>query len=205
MRAKNENPADIKLPMPIKTPRLIIRPPQKDESQALFDAIQESLPQLSPWLVWSRYHQSLVDTQQYTAQAMEKWMDRAELPMRVFDREDGSFIGGSGFVSADWQVGAFEIGYWVRASRHGEGLISEAVTAVTRWAFDALEANRVCIRADVDNTRSRAIPERLGFALEGIMRNDALSPAGDLRDTALYARITADGLPALDVTWGGEA
>lgn len=193
------------LQMPILTGRLVIRPPQADESQALFDAIQESQDHIAPWLAWSRFHKELADTQKYTMQAMEKWMERSELPMRVFDRADGGFIGGCGFVATDWNVRAFEIGYWVRSTRHGEGLVSESVNAVTRWAFDTLGAVRVCIRADSTNDRSRAVAERLGFELEGVLRRDSHSPAGELRDTAIYSRLGKDGLPELDVTWGAKS
>lgn len=201
---KEQQTEQPELLMPILTPRLVIRAPQKGESQAMFDAIQESIDHIGPWLAWAKFHNTLADTEKYTLTSMEKWMERKELPMRIFDRDDGSFVGGCGFVAADWQVRAFEIGYWVRSSRHGQGLVSEAANAVTRWAFDTLDANRVCIRADATNARSRAVPERLGFELEGILRRDSRSTKGELRDTAMYSRIAKDGLPELDVVWGQD-
>ena len=53
--------------------------------------------------------------------------------------------------------------------------------------FERLHAARVEIRTDVDNSRSWKIPERLGFALEGVLRRDTRTPDGELRDTKVYA------------------
>ena len=87
----------------------------------------------------------------------------------------------------DWTVPRFEIGYWCRTSRVGHGYVSEAVAAITRFAFETLHAARVEIRTDVANSRSFRIAERLGFTLEGILRRDSRTPDGELRDTRVYA------------------
>ncbi len=69
--------------------------------------------------------------------------------------------------------------------------MTEAVQGITRFAFRELHARRVEIRCDARNRKSRAIPERLGFTLEGILKNDDLSADGtQLRDTCVYAKIT---------------
>ncbi|HEU6455225.1 MAG TPA: GNAT family protein, partial [Roseateles sp.] len=59
---------------------------------------------------------------------------------------------------------------------------------LTALAFDTLRAQRVEIRCDVRNTRSRAVAERCGFELDGILRRDALAVDGSVRDTAVYSR-----------------
>jgi len=98
-------------------------------------------------------------------------------------------IGGSGLHRIDWSVPRFEIGYWVRTPETRRGYVTETVHALTTFAFDELGAQRVEIRADVRNTRSRAVPERLGYELEGVLRRDCLDPQGRPRDTAVYSRI----------------
>ena len=87
----------------------------------------------------------------------------------------------------------FEIGCWIRASAQGQGDVSEAVQALTRMAFSELQARRVEIRMDEKTLRSRAVAERCGFELEGVLRCDALSPNGEPRDTRVYSRIAAAG------------
>jgi RimJ/RimL family protein N-acetyltransferase len=109
-------------------------------------------------------------------------------------RRTDVFVDGSGLHRVDWTVPKFEIGYWVRKRFERQGYISEAVLGITQFAFEALGARRVEIRVDDRNVRSWRVPERLGFVLEGIMRNEARDVEGRLRDTRVYAKIRTDSM-----------
>jgi RimJ/RimL family protein N-acetyltransferase len=102
---------------------------------------------------------------------------------------EGDFVGGSGLHRVDWALRSFELGYWCRRSHCGLGFVGEAVRALTAMAFDALGARRVHIRMDALNAPSRRVAERCGFALEGVLQSEALSPRGEPRDTCVYARV----------------
>ena len=110
----------------------------------------------------------------------------------LFLKNSLTLVGGSGLHRIDWEVPRFEIGYWVRKRFEGQGYISEAVAGITRFAFDRLKARRVEIRVDDRNERSWRIPERLGFRLEGTLRNDVRGVNGELRSTRVYAMIRDD-------------
>ncbi|MNI91389.1 putative ribosomal N-acetyltransferase YdaF [compost metagenome] len=98
-------------------------------------------------------------------------------------------MGSSGLHRIDWQTRKFEIGYWVRTSCSRQGYISEAVAAIADYAIRELGANRIEIRCDSRNTQSARVAERLGFTLEGIIRNDKRDVAGTLRDTLLFSKV----------------
>ena len=66
--------------------------------------------------------------------------------------------------------------------------MTEAVQGITDFAMRELKARRIEIRCDSLNTKSRAIPEKLGFALDGILKNDSVSVDGNLRDTCIYSK-----------------
>lgn len=63
-----------------------------------------------------------------------------------------------------------EIGYWLSANHQGKGVITKSCRCMMTYAFEELKLNRLVIRAAVENHRSRAIAERLGFVQEGIAR-----------------------------------
>lgn len=61
---------------------------------------------------------------------------------------------------------------------------------LTEFAFNQLGANRLTIRCDPRNVKSKAVAERAGFQLEGILKNDEWSIDGTvLTDTCIYANI----------------
>ncbi len=68
--------------------------------------------------------------------------------------------------------------------------MTEAVKRIEKFAFEKLGARRVEIRCDEENMKSRSVAERAGFTLEGILKQDSLSPDGNvLRNTCIYAKI----------------
>ncbi len=71
--------------------------------------------------------------------------------------------------------------------------MTEAVQGISDFAFNVLKARRVEIRCDTLNVRSRLIPERLGFILEGTLRKEDIAvDGGTLRDTFIFAKIDDD-------------
>src|SRR5690606_33172656 len=132
----------------------------------------------------------LAETEATLIEAEANFKLRKDLRLHFFLKETGQFIGSTGLHRIDWEVRKFEIGYWVDNRYEGKGYVTEAVERITQFAFEELEANRVEIRCDPDNVRSRAVANRLDFELEGILRNDTISKVGNkLRDTCIYAKI----------------
>jgi ribosomal-protein-serine acetyltransferase len=170
--------------------RVIVRPHRLDDFDALWDAIQQSRDELRPWLPFA--DQSEEQLRDWLARVVAKWITREIMGMGIIERASGQLIGNIGLMVRGWNIGSFEIGYWLRTSAAGHGYMSEAVRLVTDFAFDHLDANRVMIRCDAENARSAAVPQRLGFALEGRMRRDFAAPNGAIRDTLVFSMIRDD-------------
>lgn len=84
--------------------------------------------------------------------------------------------------------------------------MTEAIHALTRFTFQVLRANRLEIRCDTANSRSKKLAERIGFQLKGTLHNHRLDPhTKALSDTLIYARINLNNLPKIDVKWGSSA
>jgi RimJ/RimL family protein N-acetyltransferase len=145
---------------------------------------------------WASTMPTIIDSERFVRDAAARFMRREDLPLFLRRRDTGELVGASGMHRIDWQVPRFEIGYWCRTSLVGKGYVGEAVVAITRFAFEKLGAARVEIRTDSQNTRSFRVAERLGFRLEGIMRRDARTPQGSLRDTRLYSMVDLSDLRA---------
>jgi ribosomal-protein-serine acetyltransferase len=179
-------------PEEFETERLTIRAPRFGDGGQVHAAILESIDHLRPWMPWVHPVPSVEEEEANIRQARTRFLAREEFWLLLFLKHTDTFVGGSGLHRANWDVPKFEIGYWVRQRFAGRGYVGEAVVGITRFAFDALGARRLEIRVDDRNVRSWRIPERLGFLLEGILRNEARDVEGKLRDTRVYAKIRMD-------------
>lgn len=176
------------LPESLESERLLLRCPRAGDARAVLAAIHETFEDLHAWLPWAEQMPTLADQRAHVRESRRRFEAREEFTLYLFEREGGAFVGGSGLHRIDWSVPRFELGYWVRASRHGLGYAREAASALAAAAFEHLGAARVEIRADPENARSRRVAEAAGFELEGILRREGRH-LGSLRDTAVYARI----------------
>ena len=196
-------PLLIEIPVPIETNRLLIRPPVAGDGAEINAATIESFDALHEWMPWAKEKPSLEDSEEFARRSQAEWILRQNLCLLLFDRQTGSFVGGSGLHRIDWELPRFEIGYWVRNRFSGKGYITESTAAIAHFAFSALNAKRVEIRCDADNTRSSAIPQRLGFELEATLKAEGMKVDGTGPcNTQVFARLRPTGLPDFGVKWG---
>nr|WP_263327572.1 GNAT family N-acetyltransferase [Neobacillus sp. Marseille-Q6967] len=184
-------PILIDFPSEFYSERLLIRMPMPGDGKAVYQAVQASLYELKQWMPWAHREQTEQDMEANIRDAHAKFLTREDLRLHLFNKETEEFIGSSGLHRINWDVPKFEIGYWIDTRHSGKGYITEATERITQFAFDELNAKRIEIRCDSNNTRSSAIPERLGFTLEGILKNDGISAdSKELRDTCIFAKTT---------------
>ena len=192
----------INVPMPITTPRLILRAAAAGDGPALNEAKRESLAELVKWMPWAKTPSTVDDDEAVARENAAKFILREDLMMLIFERDTGRLVGGTGLHRFDWGKRHFEIGYWIRTSAHGKGYATEVTNALLRFAFNELSAKRVEITHADGNDASAAVIRKLGFVKEGVMRAATQLPDGRLVDSHVYSRLNLDNLPALDVRWG---
>lgn len=180
------------VPESFESDRLTIRAPRAGDGTEMNAAVQETFDDLKPWMPWARQMPTLEESETYVRRAQCEFLAREDLVMLLFLKGTNALVGGSGLHRIDWDIPKFEIGYWCRKRFQGQGYISESTEAIARFAFETLGARRVEVRCDSKNIRSRRIPDRLGFKLEGTLRNNTLSTSGELRDTLVFAKIRDD-------------
>lgn len=184
------DPILIDLPTCIETERLLLRAPRPGDGPALHQAISESLPELRQFLAslpWVAAEQTLDGAELYCRNAHANFIARRDLPFFVFEKSSGALVAATGLHRTVWATPKTEVGYWGRTSRAGNGFVSEAVSALTRYAFEHINAVRIELITDEANTRSRRVAERCRFMLEGIHHNERRAPDGTLRHTCVYA------------------
>lgn len=183
------NPIMISFPERFDTARLTIRAPQWEDGADVNEAIRESVEQLRPWLPFAEKVPSLEESEAHVRKARLQFLERTDLVLHLRDKHTDDFVGSSGLHRIDWNARCFEIGYWIRSSRAGEGLMTEAVRGIEQFAITYLNANRLEIRCDSRNVRSAKVAERSGYTLEGIMRSMRRDSTGTLVDVMVFSKI----------------
>lgn len=171
--------------------RLTLRCPRKGDGQALHEAVIESLDQLRAWpasLPWAMQEPSVAVSEAYCVDSAAAFMRRSSLVYLAFGAE-GNFVGSISLHGINWNVPKFEIGFWCRSGLTGKGYMKEAITALMGYAFESLDAQRVEAFPDEENTGSRAACQSAGMSLEGVLKNERITPQGRLRNTCVYASV----------------
>jgi len=172
--------------------RVIVRPYQPEDAEALREAVVESRDHLRPWMPWADTHQSIEETHEWLQRAIERSNLLEEMILSMWEIETGRYLGGTGLHPRNWEIPAFEIGYWLRKSAEGHGYVTEAMQLLVDYALKELKARRIEIRCDERNVRSAAVAHRLGFKQEALLRNHMIAPDGVLRNTLIFSRIPGD-------------
>lgn len=183
------NPMMLSFPERFDTVRLTIRAPEWGDGAEVNEAIRESVEQLRPWLPFAEKIPSLEESEAHVRKARLQFLERTDLVLHLRDKHTDDFVGSSGLHRIDWNARCFEIGYWIRSSRAGEGLMTEAVQGIEQFATTYLNANRLEIRCDSRNVRSAKVAERAGYTLEGILRSMRRDSSGTLVDVMVFSKI----------------
>jgi RimJ/RimL family protein N-acetyltransferase len=185
-------PTLIVLPSELRGSRVVLRPYRRDDAEHVFAAIDESRDHLRSWVTWVDNNRTVDDVRDYCIRSQASWLLRTELVLGIFDAASGRYLGGIELHDPDWQLRAFEIGYWLRVSAVGHGYATESTQLLADFALSRLQARRFTLRCSARNDASRRVAERAGFTLEGRLRNARLEPDGSISDELLYAIVPED-------------
>lgn len=162
---------------------------EKRHAPAFLEFVQENRAYLAEWLGWAKSIQTLEDAQNFIKRGLTRFCEDS-LPWVGIWLND-HLVGGVLFFPVDQGTRSTEIGYWLGQQAAGHGLMTRALKAMLHYAFDLLNLNRVGLQADVNNTRSRAVADRLGFTFEGIHRQ-SWEHDGQLVDMAVYSLLAQE-------------
>ena len=175
-------------PYRVVTDRLVLRCWAPRDAPALKRAVDESLEHLRAWMPWAHDEPTELPDMVERLQCFRADFDRGEqFIYGILDRA-GEVAGGSGLHR---RVGddALEIGYWIHAARTRRGLAGEAVSALTRVAFEVCGVERADIHVDPRNAGSLAVARRLGYVEEATLRRrlPPCPPGGPRGDVTIFS------------------
>ena len=173
----------------IETERIVARCYEPSDAKAMSEGILRNVEHLAPWLPWAATQNHDLETVSERIRLFRGNYDIGrDHTMGIWDRQDGSYIGGTGF---HLRVGenAYEIGYWIDHRRLRQGLATHVAAALTKVAFVYEGVHRMNIHMHTANLPSKLIPARLGYQLEGRLLQRVPLQSGGYSDIFCYAML----------------
>jgi ribosomal-protein-serine acetyltransferase len=162
---------------------------EERHTKGLFEAVEREREHLRPWLPWVEATRTEEDTLSFIRSVLEQFAGNRGFAAGIWTGT--CLVGTIGVHRIDWLNRRVEIGYWLGREYEGRGIMTDACRAVVTHLFGELDLHRVEIRCAVENAKSAAIAKRLGFALEGTLREAQLA-GGRYRDLLVFAMLRQD-------------
>lgn len=160
-----------------------------EHRDGLFGLVDANRAYLREWLPWLDMNRSANDTESFIRSVIAQRESGKGPQYAVF--YETSICGVCGFHPIDASNNIGSIGYWLGESYSGKGIMTQAVKALLEVGFHEYHLNRLEIACAMDNHRSRAIPERLKFELEGVLREREYL-YGKYVDIVIYSMLASE-------------
>jgi RimJ/RimL family protein N-acetyltransferase len=136
---------------------------------------------------------SVEEMRTYVATALEEQQRGVSLPFAIVDATSGEVVGSTRFGNIDVRNRRLEIGWtWLARSHQRTRANTAAKRLLLGHAFDALGANRVELKTDALNQKSRNAIGRIGATQEGIFRQHVVCASGRVRDTVYFSILATE-------------
>lgn len=145
-------------------------------SEEIFKSIISSREHLIRYLPWVEKTRTVEDTLDFIKNSKKQYAEGKGFDAGIWYKDE--FAGVIGFHSINKITREISIGYWLNENFLGKGIMAKSCKVFIDFAFNVYGLNRVEIRCAKSNKKSRAIPERLGFIQEGIIRDGELLNEG---------------------------
>lgn len=145
---------------------------------------KESYDYLSEWLEWPRFCVTDVDFGKFVAESIKGFNSGESMNCAI--KYKGFVAGVAGFNKIDLKLRRVVIGYWIGKDFQKQGVVTQTCQHLIEYAFNHINIDKIQISVAVGNSPSRAVCDRLGMKLEGIISNE--ERIGDkVLDHAVYA------------------
>ena len=168
-----------------------LRPFEFGEEGELFAAIKESLPELNPWMSWATERYTADTARDFIAITRSEWSRGTMYSFCIAHAATNEILGGCGLSHFHPVYKFCNLGYWVRTSKHGQGIAGRAARLAAQFAFERANAIRAEIVIARENHASKRVAEKVGAHYEGILLN-RMTVRENIYDAHMFSLLPAD-------------
>lgn len=169
------------------TPRTVVRRFREGDGALLYELLRENHTRLIEHFPQLMRDVSEKDQAEfYVRRRLASWLLQDEFSFAVWENESARLIGMIRLFNLEWRISRAETDYFIDQQFSGRGLMTEALLAVIRFAFEQLCISKLCLRASMDNYASQRLARKCGFRREGDLREEYRRISGELVDVMLF-------------------
>lgn len=168
---------------------ICITPVAIEDAEALALLVQQNVEHLCAYLPMLRDLASIDSANRHLIAAVERASAGEVFEWHLF--VDGILCGAIRLKDIDSEDRKAKIGYFIGRKYAGKGIVTSTVRAVLAYCFEQLNLNRIELRCAAGNEASKRVAERLGFVLEGMLRQEEYLN-GEFVDQHVYGLLAAD-------------
>ena len=172
----------------IRTERLYIRRLTMKDAPDMYEYSRD--PEVARHVLWDA-HRSVNETRAYVRYMLRKYRLGEPVSWGIEHLESGKVIGTIGFMWYQRENNSAEVGYSLSRAYWNQGLMTEALRAILKFAFAEMRLHRVEAQHEVENPASGHVMLKAGMRYEGTLRG-RLFNKGRYVDVALYAMLRED-------------
>lgn len=159
---------------------------ERHHAEALFELTDANREHLSRWFPWIKDTKSAEDSRSFIEIGLRRFAAGNGLQAGIW--YERALVGVIGLLHVNAATKSTEIGYWLTEDCQGQGIVTRACRLLCTYLFEERALQRIEIRCATGNTKSRAIPQRLGFVEEGVLRRAGVAGSGYV-DLVVYGML----------------
>jgi ribosomal-protein-serine acetyltransferase len=168
---------------------LVLRSYTEEDYIELFEVINKSRRHLAPWLGWVNKTTRPEHSLEFIRLSHDQLHNQQGVAMAMIYQ--GRIAGGLGMLEWNHDVKKAQVGYWIAKEHEGKGLVSRSLGVFLHYLFDHVGLNKIELHYSPANSRSAKVAERLGFRLEGILRQ-SFSRNGIIEDLVITGMLKSE-------------
>jgi ribosomal-protein-serine acetyltransferase len=162
---------------------------EERDAPAVFAVVDRERAYLRQWLPWVDHTLEVGDSLSFIQTSLQQFADSDGLTLGIWC--GSAFAGTIGTHKIDWLNRKVELGYWLAPQFQHRGIVTSACRTLIEHAFEEWMLNRVVIHCATGNQKSSAVPRRLGFHFEGVLRQAQLVDGAYL-DLNVYSMLASE-------------
>jgi RimJ/RimL family protein N-acetyltransferase len=170
---------------------ITLRPFNFGEEDELYDAVHSSLPELNPWMSWANESYTKESAQHYITVTRSEWNRGSVYVFAITDSKTNEIYGACSLSHIHPIYKFCNLGYWIKTSKHGNGLAGRAALMTARFAFEKIKLIRAEIVIAVGNEASKKVAEKINAHYEGILLN-RMTVGKNIYDAHMFSLLPSD-------------